>query len=102
MGEPAWPLSVLQVQHKHVGLLRCVDQRRSRISYYLLLFNYFVLTYLNNANRHIGFANDLHAAELCVNPETAANSLTAHAEIVGHWTRERDIQISVPEQFVNL
>ena len=67
-----------------------------------LLFNFFVSTYPDNAELQIGYADDVHAAASSVNPQTAATSLTAHAEAVGDWARERDLQISAPKSHVTL
>ena len=48
-----------------------------------LLFNLFVSSYPNNAQLVTGYADDYHAAESSTNPQTAAETLTAHAEAVG-------------------
>ena len=51
---------------------------------------------------HTGCADDVHAAESSVKPQMAATALTAHAEAVGHWVRERDLHISAPETHITI
>jgi len=66
-----------------------------------LLIKLFAYTYPTNAQLHTGYADDVHAAESSANP-TTAHALTAHAEAVGHWAEERDLQLSIPKSHVTL
>ena len=49
-----------------------------------------------------GYGNNVHAAESPVRPQIAVTALTSHAETVGHWARERDLQISAPKSNITL
>ena len=59
-------------------------------------------TYPNNVQHHTGYADDVHAAESSLKPQIAATALTAYAEGVGHWVRERELQISAPKSYITL
>ena len=67
-----------------------------------LLFNFFVTTYPPNCQLHSTYADDMTAAESSVDPQTAADALTVHAEAVGGWAEERGLQISAPKSHVTL
>ena len=56
----------------------------------------------NNVQLHTGYSVDVHAAESSVKLQIAATAPTAHAEAVGHWARERDLQISAPKPHIAL
>ena len=67
-----------------------------------LLFNLFVSTYPNGVQLHTGYADDVHAAESSVKPPIEATTLTTHAKAVGHWARERNLQITAPKSHIPL
>ena len=73
--------------------------QRSAISF--LLLKYLISTYFLNLQLHASYAGDAHAAESSVDLKTTSKALTAYAEAVRHWFKERNLQVSPPKSHDN-
>ena len=81
---------------------RLVSRVPQESAIYRLIFNLFTSKYPDSTRLYAEYADGMHAAYSSVNPQTDAADLSAHTAIVGHFTRDRELQTSAPKSHVTL